>query len=62
MNLHTSDGLTVGQVLGIHPLHSKVPIKYQFKSMNDGKWKDCKNEWDMKCYEKYHYETRTLFK
>lgn len=33
---------------------------HQFKSRNDGKWKDCENEWDMKQYRKYHYETRII--
>ena len=54
-------GITVGQLLGIHPMYSTLPTRYQYKSRNDGKWKNCTSKYDMECYQKYEYETRILF-
>ena len=54
------NGLTIGQTLGIYPLYSELPIRHQFKSKNDGQWKDCHKS-ELNKYEKYIYETRILF-
>ena len=53
--------ITLGMELGIHPMLSIIPPKYQYKSRNNGKWKNCINKRDMLLYRKYHYEVREFF-
>lgn len=64
MNISEEDvikyNLTVGQMLGMYPLYSKLPIRYQYKSKIDRIWKFCKSKWDMERYKKYLYETRIV--
>lgn len=55
-------GLTIGQVLGIHPLYSPLKLTYQYKSKLYGDWRDCESEWDKNIYSKYGYETREVYK
>jgi hypothetical protein len=54
------EGLTLGQVLGILPLYSELSPRHQYKSKLDGNWYDCKESEIIK-YQKYMYETRSLF-
>ena len=51
--------LTIGQILGIFPMYSKIPIRYQYFSKIHKVWLDC-HESELKAYDKYGYRTRTI--
>lgn len=53
------ENLTVGQILGIHPLWSKIPTRHQYFSKVHNVWLDC-HEGEINAYDKYGYNTRTI--